>query len=303
MHPPTRGAAVVCGGGLLGRAITTLLHQSRPTTVVDTNTEVAGQLPDGVAFHHGDLTDTARLSKELPKDTVVFVYAAGALPPAFADDPVAAHRRSLDAFTGFLSHTAFLARPCRVVLCSSLAVYGPHTPGATEATEPAPATPYGHHKMAIESMLRKVAPVAGLSCAILRFCGIVGPVTQVGGGWMHRALSAAAAGPGGPAYDQASQALCGHEYLHVQDAAKAAVLAAQSDLHGTWNIGSGVVPAPEEVARALGRRTGGTPPAPPARPGAATGLVWAKARTELGYEPEYQDFSSIVESVVNHDNL
>ncbi|MFD5655206.1 hypothetical protein [Streptomyces sp. NPDC127039] len=42
-----------------------------------------------------------------------------------------------------------------------------------------------------------------------------------------------------------------------------------------WNIGSGVVP----------------------------GLAWAKAREELGYEPQYRDFFSIVESVVKHDDI
>lgn len=313
MSPSKHGAAVVCGGGLLGRTIAALLRRSWPTTVVDTRAEVAGQLPDRVGFHHGNLTDGQRLRQELPEAPAVCVYAAGSLPPAFAEDPVAAHQRSLDAFTGFLSYTTSLVRPTRVVLCSSLAVYGRHTSGATEQTPAAPVTSYGRHKAAVESMLGRVAPVAGLSCAVLRYCGIVGPVTQAGGGWMHRALTAAATGrpSDGQARARAAEALSGHEYLHVQDAARAVVRAARHGTHGVWNIGSGAVPDREEVHRALndlanGPRTTalpGAPAVPPDEQAAVTGLVWSKARKELGYEPEYRDFSSILESVVRHDDV
>ena len=51
------------------------------------------------------------------------------------------------------------AAPGRVVLISSIAVHGPQAGALTEATPPAPASPYGAAKREVEEILAPLAPV------------------------------------------------------------------------------------------------------------------------------------------------
>lgn len=257
---------LVCGGGLLGGAVAGRLAVGHFVVVVDRLPELAALQAPEVEFRVGDLADAARLRDEL-EPPAVCVYAAGALPQAFAADPVGAGERALDAFTGFLRFVTTCRPLPHVVLCSSLAVYGERAAGATEDTPVAPVSPYGRNKVAIESMLTRVAGITGFSHAVLRFCGIVGPAAHPGGGWMQRHLVETIGSGVVP------EPLAGCEYLFVADAARAVELVVRARGRGVFNVGSGVVRS------------------------AAEGLVFTRLSEEFGYRPEFDTFSTILEGV------
>lgn len=69
------------------------------------------------------------------------------------------------------------ARPAHVTFFSSTAVYGDANTNLaiTEATVPAPLTPYAYGKVLGEALLREVAEQAGIPLLILRPCMLYGP--------------------------------------------------------------------------------------------------------------------------------
>lgn len=284
---PSDERILVCGGGLLGGAIASRLATRHAVRVVDRDVRLASLQVPRVEFRVGDLTSPKWLCSGAsdPVPTVC-VYAAGALAGAFRTDPLKAGQRALDAFDGFLNFSVSCSPMPHIVLCSSLAVYGMQSRGATEQTPIAPVSHYGRNKAAMESMLARVAEVAGFSYAVLRFCGLVGPVLHPGGGWMQQLLASTISTAGQP-----PEALAGHEYLHVQDAAQAVELVVRTRGTGVLNVGSGVVPSGAELQAALS----GVPSAAESSPG--KGMDLTRIRTEFGYRPELDTLPKILDRI------
>jgi UDP-glucose 4-epimerase len=96
---------------------------------------------------------------------------------------------------------------------------------------------------------------------------------------------------------------CIRDYIHIRDLAQAHILALKPGLTGAFNLGNGDGYSVKEVIEVSREVTGHPIPAElqPRRAGDCTRLISdsTKAKTVLGWKPEYADLRSIVESAWN----
>ena len=121
---------------------------------------VATDVRPGPGIEVADLRDAdavRRLVAETRPSAVV--HLAGIIPPAAYHDPDLTRAVNVTATGHLVDAVAALDGPCRVVLASSMAVYGsrnPHTtePVVTAATEARPCELYGRTKVEAEALVR-----------------------------------------------------------------------------------------------------------------------------------------------------
>ena len=204
----------------------------------------------------------------------------------------------------------------QLVFSSSAAVYGePRETPITEDHPTRPTNPYGETKLAVENLLPHYERAYGLRAVRLRYFNAAGAAADGSIGEDHRraehliprALFAARGGPPlvcfGTDYPT-PDGTCLRDYVHVSDLADAHVLAlaaleADAPLR-VCNLGSGRGHSVREVLAAVERVTGLPVPCRDGgrRPGDPAALIasGARARAELGWEPEYGDLDAIVET-------
>jgi UDP-glucose 4-epimerase len=199
-----------------------------------------------------------------------------------------------------------------IVFSSTAATYGePDKYPITEDFPNVPTNPYGESKLAFERSLQWYERAHGLRYVSLRYfnaagaterCGelhdpethIIPIVLQVAAGTRE---SVQIYGDDYPTKD----GTCVRDYIHVTDLARAHVLAVASDASGIYNLGCGgegyTVNEVIETAREVTARKIEAVVAP-RRPGDPAVLVAGSDRikTELGWSPEFQDLSIIIES-------
>ncbi len=140
----------------------------------------------------------------------------------------------------------------RVVLASSVAVYGTRRTGpTTEADTCAPVTPYGQSKLGSEQEARTIADAAGIALTVLRFATMYGEEDPGSVGRLMRALDRKRFVWFGDGSNRKT-------LLHRDDAVRACILAAEapSGVSGTYNVTSDVVrvrDVVQELCLALGR--------------------------------------------------
>ena len=211
-------------------------------------------------------------------------------------------------------------RDCEVrniVVSSSAAVYGtPDRMPITEETCAAPINPYGETKMFMERMLADFSLAHGLSWTALRYFNAAGADPEGETGERHRpethliprALMALdgripdfhVLGSDYPTPD----GTCIRDYIHVQDLARAHVLAMERLVRGgdsegmAMNLGTGTGLSVKEILNAIEQVTGYPMPYTigPRRPGDPPILVAdaSRARDVLGWMPECSDVETII---------
>ena len=201
----------------------------------------------------------------------------------------------------------------RFVFSSSAAVYG--EPDAVPVPEEAPirpVSPYGESKVVVEKLMPWFERLCGIKYVSLRYFNAAGATATLGED--HRPethlipLVLQVALGQRPALDlygtdyPTPDGTCVRDYIHVQDLARAHLLAlARSELgSGVYNLGNGRGFSNREVVETA-RRVTGRPIAvrdSPRRAGDPAALVASneKARTELGWEPQVTRLEEIIES-------
>jgi UDP-glucose 4-epimerase len=202
------------------------------------------------------------------------------------------------------------------VFSSTAAVYGEPAKQPIEESDPtAPTNPYGETKLAFERALRWYASAYGVSSISLRYFNAAGASAR--NGERHEpethliplVLQAAAGrvphvtmfGDDYPTPD----GTCIRDYIHVEDLARAHVLALQATSEAgfarSYNLGCGGAGySVRQVIDVAGRVTGRTIPVHLAgrRPGDPAVLVASSDRIgrELGWRPQQQELAAIIES-------
>lgn len=139
---------------------------------------------DIVGVHWCDLTDpedVAHLIEHTAPDVVV--HLAAIIPPDCYDLTGPARAVNVEGTRHVVRACAAASAPPRLVLASSMAVYGPRNPHAglgllTAETTVAPCDNYGRQKLEAEEIVR----ASDLDWVILRLGGVLGPAMATGGG-------------------------------------------------------------------------------------------------------------------------
>jgi UDP-glucose 4-epimerase len=201
------------------------------------------------------------------------------------------------------------------VFSSSAAVYGaPQSPPIVEQTPLRPINPYGESKAMVERLLPWYEAAHGLRYASLRYfnaAGAVGPLgedhrpeTHLIPRVLQVALGQMEAVPIYGAEYPTADGTCVRDYVHVQDLARAHLLAlehlARGGESGAYNLGTGQGFSNLEVVEAARRVTGHPIPVrwEPQRPGDPPLLVASaqRARQVLGWQPRYTSLEEMVAS-------
>jgi UDP-glucose 4-epimerase len=305
---------VTGGAGYIGSVVTAmLLEAGHQVSVVDSLlTGHADSVPEGARFVRADLLDRATVMDGMSSgfDAVVHL-AALSLVAESTRAPETYFRTNLGVTLNLLEAMRAHRVP-RMVFSSTAAVYGePETLPITEDTLPAPANPYGASKLAVDHLLGFASAAHGLNTVSLRYFNVAGAYGRFGERHatethlIPRILDVAAGRS--PAVDvygtdyPTPDGTAVRDYVHVQDLARVHLLALERAPagHRVYNIGSGEgfsVRQVIDVARAV---TGHEIPtvARPRRDGDPARLVasGARARQELGYEPQKPQLETIVE--------
>ena len=271
-------------------------------------------VPGCVPFIHADIGDRETLRATFGTFGIraVVHLAAYSLVGESVSEPEKYYRNNVHKGTVLLDEMVN-AHVNKIVFSSTAAVYGePAKQPIEEGDSLMPTNPYGETKLAFERLLQTYSRDAGLQHVALRYFNAAG--ASENSGERHEpethlipiALQAAAGlrdaveiyGDDYPTPD----GTCIRDYIHVIDLARAHVLALKAESPGTvYNLGCGghgysvkqVIQTAEKVTgqrikTKLAPRRNGDPPTLIA----SSELV----RKELGWKPEHQDLSQMIES-------
>lgn len=308
---------VTGGAGYIGSVVTEELLKDGHHVVVYDNLSKGHRraVIDGAHFVAGDLHDDALLRTTLSEqqiDAVVHMAAFSLVgescvkPEKYYNNNVVGSLTLLDAMveTGVK----------KIVFSSTAATYGePESQPINETAPTAPTNPYGETKLTFEKALNWYDSAHGVRYASLRYFNAAGASENCGedhdpeSHLIPIALQVAAGkrekveifGDDYPTPD----GTCIRDYIHVIDLARAHILALESLDKGSrvFNLGCGgagysvreVIEAVrevtgKEVATSIGARRAGDP--------AVLIASSEKIKSELGWQPQYQDLKLIVES-------
>jgi UDP-glucose-4-epimerase GalE len=196
-----------------------------------------------------------------------------------------------------------------LIFSSTCAVYGnPYTSPITEECPRQPLNPYGESKAMVENVLRWLDDLYGLRSVSLRYFNASGADPEGDLGEEHEPeshlipLLFRAIQTGEPAIvfgddHPTPDGTCIRDYVHVNDLARAHILAIESLAAGArsdvFNVGTGTGNSVREVLESVEAVTGRKVPyeVGPRRPGDPPRLVanGDKLRRALGWMPDYTD--------------
>jgi UDP-glucose 4-epimerase len=280
-------ALVTGGAGFIGSNLAdALLERGDEVSIVDNlSTGRRENIPAGATFHEADITDgvamTALLADQRP-DAIFHLAAQIDVRRAVADP-------AFDAAvnvggTAVMLEAARGAGTRRFVLASTGgAIYGETDRLPTpEEVEAAPISPYGASKAAAETYLALYTRLHGLSTVALRFANVYGPRQDpLGeGGVIAIYCHAAADSRQVKVFGDGRQT---RDFVFVGDVTSALIAAADRDVGGALNIGTGE----ETTVLELVERLELEPTFEPERPGEIrrSCLDASAARAELGWAP------------------
>jgi UDP-glucose 4-epimerase len=307
---------VTGGAGYIGsHAVREFRDAGHTVTVLDDlSAGHRAAVPSDVTFVAGDFGDGAVLRRALA-DVEAVVHFAGVLSVAESiRDPLRYHETNTGKGLALLQ-AMDEAGVRRLIFSSTCATYGMPVRIPMDETHPQdPINPYGRSKLALEGALKDLAAAGKLRAVALRYFNAAGCHEDGSLGEAHDpeehliplAIDAALGRrPGlvvnGDDYDT-PDGTCIRDYIHVQDLARAHVLALEGIERGeafrAFNLGTETGHSVREVLQCVERVSGKPLPSTigPRRPGDPPRLVAsaARIRQELGFQPRLAKLETIV---------
>jgi UDP-glucose 4-epimerase len=277
---------VTGGAGFIGSHLVEAFVRLGCETVVidDLSRGSRANLAAGATLVEADVADpgTVEVIARAEPDLVIHAAAQVSVPTSIADP---ARDRAVNLVgTAHVLDGARRAGARRFVLVSSGgAVYG-EARMATEDQAPAPASPYGVHKLAAEGYVR----LSGLSYGIARYANVFGPRqrSDLEGGVVAIFAEALRGGRPLTIFGTGEQT---RDLIHVDDVVEATLAIASTETDGTWNVGTGTPTSVQRLLRELEQLIG---PAVEVRHAASrpgdvpvSSLSIERIRRELGWSP------------------
>ncbi len=312
-------AILVCGGaGYIGsHAVHQLIAKGEEVVIVDNlQTGHRSAVHQRATFYEGDIRDAALLDRIFTEQNVeaVIHFAANSLVGESMEKPLLYFNNNVYGMQVLLE--AMVRHDVdKIVFSSTAAVYGePKRVPIREDDGTNPTNAYGETKLMMEKMMKWVRRANGVRYVSLRYFNAAGALPDGSIGEDHRTethliplilqvpLGKRAAitiyGDDYPTPD----GTCLRDYIHVVDLADAHMCAldylrrgGESDI---FNLGSGSGFSVREMIAAAERATGREIAAKigARRPGDPAQLVASseKARTVLGWNPQFTDVAEII---------
>ena len=318
----SNGTLLITGGaGYIGSHTVKHLLKSNEKIVVLDNLVYGHResLPhDRVTFVEGDMADAALVEKLFAehKPEAVLHFAAFAYVGESVEQPLKYYRNNIAAPMTMIEAMQRHGTK-RFIFSSTCATYGnPQRIPMDESHPQEPVNPYGASKLMLERILKDCDVAWGLKCVFLRYfnasgCDFDGEIGEDHSPESHlipRILMAVTGeieaitvfGTDYPTQD----GTCIRDYIHVNDLARAHALALDYLRKGgdttAVNLGTGRGFSVKEIIDVAQEVTGKTVPVAygPRRAGDPPELIAnaAKAKEVLGWEAEYKDPRSHIES-------
>ena len=314
------GTFLVCGGaGYIGsHMVKCLLDKGCRVVVLDNLSTGHAAAVGSAKLIQGDILDREILDRVLVSERfdAVMHFCALSLVGESVKNPLDYYRNNV---SGTLSLLEAMRRHDveRLVFSSTAAIFGePEQDWIDEAHPKRPINPYGRSKLMVEEMLADAAHAYGLRSVALRYFNAAGASRDGSIGESHdpethlipNVLRSIRDGDGalkvfGDDYPT-PDGTCVRDYVHVEDLARAHLAALdwmeRNEGAHAFNLGNGRGFSVLEVIQAAGRVTGKSVPYEVCdrRPGDPATLVASseRARTQLGWVPEYTDIEAIIET-------
>lgn len=273
----------------------------------------------------GDLADNDALSYLFSNHTfeAVLHFAANIVVPESVSNPLKYYSNNTRNTLNLLAQIQDHGVPF-MVFSSTAAVYGmPENNGITEETPLAPINPYGASKMMSERMIQDFASASSLNYVILRYFNVAGAdlkgrLGQATPEATHLIKVACECVQGlrdgmkifGTDYDT-RDGTCIRDYIHVEDLAKAHVMALDHLQKGgasdVLNCGYGEGFTVKEVVDVVKEQSGKDFLAEETarRAGDPDALIAVneKIKKVLGWQPDYDDLRVIVKSALDWEAI
>jgi UDP-glucose 4-epimerase len=274
-----------------------------------------GAVVEGARFVQGDLLEADQLRQTLNDNRIeaVIHMAASSLVGESVQEPSKYYHNNVVAGLVLLD----AMRECgikRIVFSSTAATYGePEEQPIRETTSTNPTNTYGETKLAFEKAMHWYERAHGLRYASLRYFNAAGATERCGEDHdpeTHLIPITLQAAAGKRAHVEiygddypTADGTCIRDYIHVVDLARAHILALDvlSERSAIYNLGCGGDGySVRDVIETARRVTGKEIPVRmgPRRPGDPAVLIASsdKIKSELGWQPQFQDLGLIVES-------
>jgi UDP-glucose 4-epimerase len=295
---------VTGAGGFVGTAVVRRLASSGHEVAALVRTAQPAGISD---LRIGDLLNAASLREAVAGVEAVCHLAALTKVRESFENPVAYFQANVTGTLNLLhamdAETRRAGRPLSMVFSSTGAVYGaPARQPITEDEIPAPANPYGASKLAAEAAVGYQAKTGKIGSVVLRASNAAGAAGGRGDGDLSRIIPkaiAVAAGRSGRLHVN-GDGMAVREYLHVDDLARACVLALEACVpgtHRTYNVGSGIGTTVRDIISATEMITERPVPVSwdPERPEPKVLLAdSSRIRADLQWEPCRSDLASIL---------
>ena len=308
---------VTGGAGYIGSVVSEQLVNDGHEVVIYDNLSKGhrGAVIEGARFVEGDLLEADKLRQALKDNRIeaVIDMAASSLVGESVQEPSKYYHNNVVA--GLVLLDAMREHQIRrIVFSSTAATYGePEEQPIRESTRTNPTNPYGETKLAFEKAMHWYEEAYGLHYASLRYFNAAGATEKCGEDHdpeTHLIPITLQAAAGRRAHVEiygddypTGDGTCIRDYIHVVDLARAHILALDvlSERSAIYNLGCGgdgysVRDVIETTRRVTGKeisvRMG------PRRPGDPAVLIASsdKIKSELGWQPQFQDLGLIVES-------
>ena len=249
---------VLGGNGFLGSSLVDeLVLAGHRVTAFDRFSRETAYDADGVRQVRGDLQDPDAVRPALDGIDTVFHFGGATTPASSLRDPLAEVQREV-VTTVTLLESAVAAGVRRVVFASTGgAIYGDVGPEpASETTAPAPKSPYGIGKLAVEGFLRFYHDAHGIDTVALRISNPYGPrqSPEREQGLIPIILRRLESGQPITVYGDGGML---RDYVFAPDVARqAASFADAPHEHDVYNLGSGVAHSVREVVELAASITG-----------------------------------------------
>lgn len=312
---------LVCGGaGYIGsHTVDYLIKQGKEVVVIDNlQTGHIESVHPQAKFYEGDIRDSKILDQIFTENKIeaIIHFAANSLVGESMTKPLVYFNNNVYGMQVLLE--AMVRHHIdKIVFSSTAATYGEPKKVPIEESDPTiPTNPYGESKLAMEKMMKWVDKAHNIKYVSLRYFNAAGAVEDGHIGEAHicethliplilqvplkQRESITIFGNDYPTAD----GTCIRDYIHVVDLADAHARAVEYLSNGgeseIFNLGSGQGFSVQEMVEAAREVTGEEIPVTMGtrRPGDPAQLIASstKARTILGWNPQYDDVKYIIKT-------